>query len=169
VDVLVDAFRQIPGPQRLTVIGLAGSLADRIRQAAAADPRIELHPAVPYARMPEVYAAHHVVCCPVHWNEPFGLTVLEGRVTRRAVIGTRQGGLPEILEGYARAHLLEPTADRVQRVQSLADALAGAAERVRRPLDLQAEAAFLRQFELSTVVDRYEERIQRSLNARSGL
>lgn len=168
IDVLVDAFRQVPGPQRLTVIGLSGSLAGRIRQAAAADARIELRPAVPYSRMPEVYAAHHVVCCPVHWNEPFGLTVLEGRVTRRAVIGTRQGGLPEILEGYPRAHLLEPTADRARRVQSLAAALAGATDLVHRPLDLKAEATFLRGFELSTVVDRYEERIRRSLNPQTG-
>lgn len=164
IDVLVDAFRQIPGPQRLTVIGLSGSLAGRIRQAAAADARIELRPAVPYSCMPEVYAAHHVVCCPVHWNEPFGLTVLEGRVTRRAVMGTRQGGLPEILEGYPRAHLLEPATDRARRVQSLATALSAATDLVQRPLDLKAEANFLRGFELSTVVDRYEERIRRSVN-----
>jgi glycosyltransferase involved in cell wall biosynthesis len=156
VDLLVEAFRQTHSPHRLTILGLAGSLGPLIRSLAASDPRIQLHAAVPYSAMPGIYQQHHAVCCPVMWDEPFGLTVLEGRVTQRIVIGTRRGGLPEILEGYPRAQLFDAAPDRAETIQRLSRALAQGAELLRTPIDAVAEGLFLAPLHLNAVADRYE-------------
>ncbi|HAB16513.1 MAG TPA: hypothetical protein DCE44_08690 [Verrucomicrobiales bacterium] len=167
VDLLVEAFRKLPGEHRLTILGLAGSLAAAIHQAAAADPRIEVRAAVPYSEMPKVYAEHQVVCCPVMWDEPFGLTVLEGRVTRRVVIGTHRGGLPEILDGYPRAALFHATgSDRVEHVDHLRQALSQAEVLARAPLNEAHEAAFLKPFQLSTFAATYERLIHEAVAKR---
>lgn len=164
VDLLVEAFRSTSGPSRLTVLGLAGSLEGKVRELARGDDRISLRAAVPFEEMPAVYATHHAVCCPVMWDEPFGLTVLEGRVTRRVVIGTRRGGLPEILAGYPRAQLFEAAAgQRSETIRRLTTALDSTAGTLGTPLDEGAENAFLNQFRLPVVVDRYEELILQSL------
>ncbi len=168
VDLLVEAFRSAPGPYRLTVLGLAGSLEGKIHELARGDDRIALRSAVPYQEMPAIYAAHHAVCCPAMWDEPFGLTVLEGRVTRRSVIGTRRGGLPEILADYPRAHLFEAVAGhRQETIRRLATAIDATATALEAPLDDAAESAFLNQFRLPVVVDRYEELILQSVRSQS--
>jgi len=170
VDLLVEAFRQTTSLHRLTILGLAGSLSEKVAELAAPDPRIEFPSAVSYAEMPKVYAEHHVVCCPVMWDEPFGLTVLEGRVTQRVVIGTHRGGLPEILEGYPRAHLFEArTKDRSETVRHLAQALTEAPDLLKKPLNPESERRFLQSFQLTTVVDRYEELISQAIRSRPGV
>jgi glycosyltransferase involved in cell wall biosynthesis len=163
IDLLVEAFRQTPSPHRLTVLGLAGSLGPLIRSLAAPDPRIRLQASVPYSAMPEIYQQHHAVCCPVMWDEPFGLTVLEGRVTQRVVIGTRRGGLPEILEGYPRAHLFDAAPDRSETIRRLSTALVQGASLLRTPVDPSAEASFLAPLQLNAVADHYEGLIDASL------
>lgn len=157
VDLLVDAFRRLPADHRLTVLGLQGSLRQQIREQAASDPRIEIHPPCGHLDMPEVYARHQIVCCPVMWDEPFGLTVLEGRASQRVVVGTRRGGLPEILEGYPRAVLFDADPkDRSLTVDRLTEALLEAPRRLREPLDPISEDRFLDTMRIGAVVDRYE-------------
>ena len=168
VDLLVEAFRQTPSPHRLTILGLSGSLGPLIRSLAAPDPRIRLQPAVPYSAMPGIYQQHHAVCCPVMWDEPFGLTVLEGRVTQRVVIGTRRGGLPEILEGYPRAHLFDAAPDRAETIQRLSAALALGAELLRTPVNAVAEETFLAPLQLNAVTDHYEALITAAVANASG-
>ena len=40
--------------------------------------------------------------------EPFGLVCLEGAVLHKPIVASRVGGIPEALEGYPLAHLVEP-------------------------------------------------------------
>jgi glycosyltransferase involved in cell wall biosynthesis len=166
VDLLVEAFRRLPPDHRLTILGLKGSLAQQIAGMAAADSRIRIHPPCPYLDMPQVYARHQIVCCPVMWDEPFGLTVLEGRASQRVVVGTRRGGLPEILEGYARALLFDADpADRAMTVDHLTQALLEAPRLLGETLDPTREQGFLSAMEVSSVVDRYEELIREAVAA----
>ena len=44
------------------------------------------------------------------WNEAFGMVVVEPMIHRKAVIGTRAGGIPEIIED-GRSGLLVPPRD----------------------------------------------------------
>jgi len=133
-------------------------LMETIAQAAASDSRVQLRPPVPYAQMPEVYATHDVVCCPVTWDEPFGLTVLEGRISGRVVVGTQRGGLPEILAGYPRALLFDTSGKtRDEQIAQLSRALLEAPRRLQEPLDAAEEARFLQPFQLSAFADHYQE------------
>jgi glycosyltransferase involved in cell wall biosynthesis len=167
VDLLVEAFRRVPGGHRLTVLGLAGSLMTAIAKEAASDSRVQLRPPVPYAHMPEVYASHDVVCCPVTWDEPFGLTVLEGRISGRVVIGTPRGGLPEILAGYPRALLFDTSGKtRDEQIAQLSRALLEAPRRLQQPLAAVEEARFLQPFRLSVFADHYQEVIAAAVCAR---
>ncbi|MFZ9853527.1 MAG: glycosyltransferase family 4 protein [Limisphaerales bacterium] len=161
VDLLVEAFRRLPSDHRLTIVGLKGSLSRKIAEIAAADPRIRIEPPSPYHAMPQVYGRHEIVCCPAMWDEPFGLTVLEGRASQRVVIGTRRGGLLEILEGYPRSLFFDADpADRDITVDRLTQALIKAPSLLGQPLDPAIENEFVRGMELPSVVDRYEELIR---------
>ncbi len=165
VDLLVDAFRRLPADHRLTVLGLQGSLRQQIIERAAADPRIQIHPPCGHLDMPEVYARHQIVCCPVMWDEPFGLTVLEGRASQRVVVGTRRGGLPEILGGYPRAVLFDADPrNRGLTVDRLTQALLEAPRRLRDPLDPISEERFLGTMRIGAVVDRYEGLIRNAVD-----
>lgn len=164
VDLLLEAFQQLHGDYRLTIVGLVGSLSNRVRKLAQADPRVELRCAVPHSSMPEVYAAHHAVCCPVMWDEPFGLTVLEGRVAQCVVLGTNRGGLPEILEGYSRSILFGSTgASRDVIRKLLLRAMSEAPLKLELPINMAQENEFLSRFQVSNVVTHYEQLIRASV------
>jgi glycosyltransferase involved in cell wall biosynthesis len=51
--------------------------------------------------------AADVVVVPSTWDEPFGRTVIEGLATGRPVLGSRVGGIPEILDGPLERFLFE--------------------------------------------------------------
>ncbi len=157
VDLLLDAFRQLPGADTLTLIGLPGSLQRAAERAAAADTRIRLSPPIRYEEMAAQYQAHDVVCCPARWEEPFGLTTLEARACGRVVVGMRRGGIPEILEGYGRSILLEGTpGSRENTVIQLRDALLQARALKSVELDEPFERLFLRQFSGESFLSSYE-------------
>ena len=166
VDLLIEAFQPLPAHHRLTVLGLQGSLSQQVVQMAAADPRIQIHPPCSYLEMPQVYARHQIVCCPVMWDEPFGLTVLEGRASQRVVVGTRRGGLPEILDAYSRALLFDADpSDRAITVDRLTQALVEAPRLLTKDLDPIREQEFLGAMEVSSVVDRYEQLIRDAVDS----
>lgn len=49
-----------------------------------------------------------VLIVPSIWNEPFGLTVVEGLLTGKIVLGSRRGAIPEILNGLGPDCLFDP-------------------------------------------------------------
>ena len=58
--------------------------------------------------LPAVFAAADVACVPSRFQEPFGLTALEGMASGCALIASKRGGLPEFCAGAAL--LIEPDA-----------------------------------------------------------
>ena len=51
--------------------------------------------------LPTVFRAADISCVPSRFNEPFGLTALEGMASGCALIAARRGGLPEFCAGAA--------------------------------------------------------------------
>lgn len=49
-----------------------------------------------------------VLIVPSIWNEPFGLTVIEGLLAGKIVIGSTRGAIPEILNGMGQDCLFKP-------------------------------------------------------------
>ena len=56
--------------------------------------------------LPAVFRAADIACVPSRFQEPFGLTALEGMASGCALIAARRGGLPEFCAGAAL--LIEP-------------------------------------------------------------
>lgn len=53
---------------------------------------------------------HHSICAilPAEWYEPWGLTILESFVHARPALGSRIGGIPEIITDHVDGLLFEP-------------------------------------------------------------
>lgn len=147
VDILLDAFARHSGKDTLSLVGLDGALKPLVVERAGRDPRIRLLPPQRYEAMAAVYQDHDVVCCPATWEEPFGLTTLEARACGRGVLATRSGGIPEILEGYPRAQVLELAGkSREERIAELTAGIGRAREVSAIETDSATEAKFLQRF-----------------------
>ncbi len=51
------------------------------------------------AALPEAFRACHIHVVPSRWDEPFGLSLLEGMASGLAVVATASGGMPEVMGG----------------------------------------------------------------------
>ena len=54
-----------------------------------------------------VYAAADVVCQLSRWEEVFGYVIAEAMASCRSVVGTRAGGIPELIEDGITGYLVE--------------------------------------------------------------
>lgn len=112
--VLVDAMsaarhRVTNRPVRLVVVGSStlwrsASGAARVSDYETdlrrrADPSsVHFVGTLPRAKMPAAYAAADVLVCPSLYEEAFGLVVLEAMAAGTAVIASRSGGIPEVID-----------------------------------------------------------------------
>jgi glycosyltransferase involved in cell wall biosynthesis len=64
-----------------------------------------------------VFAAADVICQVSRWEEAFGWTIVEGMSLRKPVVGTRVGGIPELIEDGVTGLLAER--GDVQQIASL--------------------------------------------------
>ena len=108
----------------LTLVGgdsdtapLGGSMRALLESTAADDPRIRFIDALPRRELAELYSSHHVVLCPSLW-ECWPNAVLEALESNRPVMGSRTGGLVEMLSDPDAGWLI-PADDPL----ALADAL----------------------------------------------
>lgn len=105
VHVLLDAVASLRRRDlELTVVGRPGFAADaplteyerglRRRAAETVSP-VRFTSFVPRAGLAAILARTDVVVVPSIWDEPFGLTALEGMAAGAAVVASSAGGLPE--------------------------------------------------------------------------
>jgi glycosyltransferase involved in cell wall biosynthesis len=105
--LLLEAANLIAGPSRrfrVRIVGSAGyaraaSLTryemDLRRIAGPLGKRVEFVPFLDRAAVRDVYREASIQCVPANWDEPFGMTTLEGMSSGLAVVGSRRGGIPE--------------------------------------------------------------------------
>ena len=55
--------------------------------------------------MPEAFRRAHIHVVPSRWDEPFGLTTVEGMASGLAVVASRTGGSPEVVGEAGTAFL----------------------------------------------------------------
>jgi glycosyltransferase involved in cell wall biosynthesis len=157
IDLLLEAFSCLDPSMELTILGLHGPLKSQVVDAARNNPRIHLLPPVGHEAISAYYYRHDILCLPSLVEESFGLAVAEARTHGRTIVTTRQGGLPEVVEGYPKAITIDVKhQNRRQIVQDLADA-------IRRALPLRTIALDPRQEDLQfgdmrivRCVDHYE-------------
>jgi glycosyltransferase involved in cell wall biosynthesis len=118
ITELFAAFRAVsataPRPMRLLVVGgpsrrMAGAIGSQ-KDAYVA----ELHRSAPRGTswlgrrndVHELLRGMDLVVVPSQWEEPFGLVAAEALASGVAVLGTRRGGLTEVLAGPLAANLV---------------------------------------------------------------
>lgn len=86
--------------------GMKGYLIRKVAELGIAD-KVKFIPAVPRKNMPEYYQRGQVCVVPSLW-ENYPYTVLEAMACGRAVIASRCGGIPEIIQDGENGVLTEP-------------------------------------------------------------
>ena len=104
VDILFQALRSMPHvPLRLDIYGVAQGEAgrqyeQRLRQLASGDDRIEFRQPVSADAVVATLTQYDVLAVPSQWLETGPLVVLEAFAAGVPVIGSRLGGIAELVE-----------------------------------------------------------------------
>ena len=112
IDVLVRAIRAARCDLRLTVRGVAQTDADRayaarLRALAADDPRILFAAALPRSEILPELERHDVLAVPSRIMETGPLVVLEARAAGLFVLGSRLGGIAELVQEDGDGQLVD--------------------------------------------------------------
>jgi glycosyltransferase involved in cell wall biosynthesis len=104
-DVLVRAVRELGPdvPVELTIHAIAGGEEERryeaeVRRLAGDDPRIVVRPPVSRDELPRLFSDHDALAVPSLWLETGPLVVLEAQAAGLFVIGSRLGGIAELVD-----------------------------------------------------------------------
>ena len=135
VDIVVDALRRAPNAAvRLEIYGIrqpgCEAYAATLEHAAAKDPRIVFLPALPPEAVGETMRRCDLVVVPSRGLETGPLVVLEAFAAGTPVLGTRLGGIAELVSDRVDGVLIPPE-DPGAWASAIA-ALAAAPERVAR-------------------------------------
>jgi glycosyltransferase involved in cell wall biosynthesis len=115
VDVVLNALAQSSSlPVRLHICG-GGAGLKSLQERWAGDARVIFEGVVQGDRKRALIAGADVMVVPSVWFEPFGRTVIEGYQQGLAVVGSRIGGIPELIEDGVTGRLFEPGDSRQLR------------------------------------------------------
>lgn len=108
VDVLISAFKELEFTNiTLHIVG-TGNYSENIKKIANDDPRIIFHGFVSESELSYLYKKANVTVVPSIWYEPFGLIIIESFKHGTPVLGSRIGGIQEIIEDGYNGFLFEP-------------------------------------------------------------
>src|SRR5262249_28543312 len=103
-DVLIAAMDAI----RISVPGVRFAFAGKGELAPPARPDVHVLGSVPQPTLFALYAAADVVVVPSVWPEPLSRVLIEAMHFGRAVVATRVGGSPELVDDDVTGMLVEP-------------------------------------------------------------
>jgi glycosyltransferase involved in cell wall biosynthesis len=112
-ETLIDAVQALPSAFNLKVsfFGPYWDQTDygrRCLKKIASDPRFQAPELVPHAEIPERLAQADVLVVPSLWLETGPLVVLEGFAARLPIVGSRLGGIAELVRHEETGLLFEP-------------------------------------------------------------
>jgi len=130
VHILLNAFREIKSKNiRLHILG-SGKDEDEFKRIADGDSRIIFHGFVHGEELVKFYQRANITIVPSIWYEPFGLIIIESFKHGTPVIGSRIGGIPEIIEDGYNGLLFE--AGNVDGLKEMLDNLIGNPSELKR-------------------------------------
>ncbi len=154
VETAIQAMARLDSRRRLLIAG-TGPLEERLRRLAqqlGIDDRVEFLGAVPHDRVLQLMAGSRLVLVPSHW-EAFGMVCLEAMICGKAIVGSSNGGIAEIvIEGETGR--LVPARDPLALAEALQSCLQSP-----KLLEAMGEAGRRRALEHFTwdqMIDRYE-------------
>jgi glycosyltransferase involved in cell wall biosynthesis len=104
---LLDAFAQMRVPATLRIAG-RGELAEDVRAAAAADPRISFLGMLPRDKLYAEIDAARAVLLPSLYEDNGPLIILEAQARAKAMIVTDRGGPPEFVRHEETGLVVDP-------------------------------------------------------------
>ena len=109
LQVVIDAMRQLPASLdvQLTIAG-RGPLEETARQAAESDPRIRYLGFVQGEEKQALLTQSDYLLIPSLWYENAPVAVVEAAAYGLGLIGSRIGGIPELVEAGETGLLFEP-------------------------------------------------------------
>lgn len=118
VEVLLEAARRLPSDAPAWELHMAGdgeaSYVERLRDEYGADPRIKF---LGWMNSDAFYKGVDFLVCPSTYEEPLPRVIYEGYGYGLPTLGTRTGGIPEILDEGVQGHLYD--AHDVDRLRDL--------------------------------------------------
>lgn len=114
IDLFIRMAHRITGEDvRFLIVGecrdpakYEGAYSEaQLRQEIAGDPRIRY--AGYRTDIQHLYRSSDIIVMPSRWGEPFGLINIEAGAARRPIVGTRDGGIPEIIRQGENGFLVE--------------------------------------------------------------
>jgi glycosyltransferase involved in cell wall biosynthesis len=112
-DTLIQALRLRPRlAVQLDLYGImqgtsSNGYFDNLKQLAGTDARINFLPAVPAAQVVTLLQKYHLLAVPSRWLETGPLVVFEAFAAGRPVLGSKLGGLGELIEDGRNGLLVE--------------------------------------------------------------
>jgi glycosyltransferase involved in cell wall biosynthesis len=111
-------------------------VVDELERIVANDPRIAVAPAIAHADALKILAGYDVLCCPAHCLEGGPTVAIEAHAVGTPVIGTRIGGLAELVIDRVSGRLVDPGdwRDLAGLLSAMAEDPAGTIDHWRRAL-----------------------------------
>ena len=97
IDTLLAAWPRLARPVPLKIVG-DGPLADRVMEAAAANPNVEYLGRLPLPELLDVIGGAACLVMPSVWYETFGRTIIEAYAKGTPVIASRLGAMAELVD-----------------------------------------------------------------------
>ena len=157
VDILYEALRQL-GDRAAAVIVGAAVVADE--RSASPPPNVHITGWLTRDRIVELYQAAQVLVLPSRW-EGFGLVALEAMRSGCAVLASRVGGLPEVVDEGVTGVLFD-----AEDADALAGLLGGLSGAVLAEMGSAGRERFERRFHIDRVGDELDA-VYRALLARN--
>lgn len=108
VDILIESFKLIKANSTyLHIIG-TGPDNDLLKESAENDERIIFHGYLNYEELKQFYRKADVVVVPSIWYEVFGIVIIEAFSFGVPAIGSRIGGIPEVIQDGFNGFLFSP-------------------------------------------------------------
>ncbi len=114
LSVLIDAFSILANRSysiKLVLVG-SGSLKSALEQkikAMGLSDKVEFRPAVSHDKIPSVLESFDIYVMPsISESETFGVAALEASAMAVPVVGSRIGGIPEVIDDGLSGYLVEP-------------------------------------------------------------
>ncbi len=158
VDILIKTLKQLP--QEFVLILTGNESAHKTQKVLSSikwanDPLLDriIFGPFDYKYIPYFYNISDYALVPSLWEEPFGISVIEGMASEKAVIASKVGGIPEIITHFKSGVLVHPGKPKeiIKNILFLEKNI-----KIKQKIEKGARKRVLSQFDIQRTVKEYQ-------------